>query len=1449
MSNKRSEEVQAKLASLGEQYGFTTTSVARTEEENKQVGGVANSQHLDHIGTARDFRTRDKKPEQITEFVNALKDKGYHVITQTHGTGPHIHVQLPSSSRAASEERPSTPAVTMSAPDTSGAAVLGRPVWDYAEAATRSASEIRARASVPASVPRPTALAKGAQQYLTLLAAASGSEVPDDVDAQATVTAALASQKAGQSVPAQVAVMEAERQEHRNHAQRHRDWIDQYKHVWRDGGSATGELVEWSEADARFVDTTPDKDLRYLDHIDEWEEGRTAEEIERLREIGSGGFNRSMIEAELTRQDRLRESRDVMRGAGMARTLGLYTATGTAGDPLGMLAGFGVFKGMSAVGLGARQAFLAGRPVSGLALGGAEAAVGNLAVTGAIDALGQQTSLGDYAMALAFGGVTGVGFGGLELRGMRTEIAAAEYTRLANQIADQSAQRMQLFRTQARDVLGDNATEAEVSAKAAELDAEEARSKLDFQFAPLPDEARLSPRPSEDVVEDVPVQDNPIRMQPMEVAPGVRAYEYDDPTGATGTIMTEAVEGGEQINFSDLPASLQGQGIGRNMYRAVIDPVLDRGDSVFSDSDVSVAAARVYESLGRDYVVAKNPAAVLDGDQWRTADNSPVFKITGRKPSPTQVSFPPGSILRNRQESDAYAASIGLDQTITDPVERAMAAEMYARADRILKGVQIDEKRLRPLLSKAGMEAASTRMLLSKNPLMRAVAVQILENPEGAAGRHLTAAVVANSRHRVYRGTFEPEYHSLLNTWAKSKGYSTFAAWTNPEVTRRFNIEVRREADAQWEGRNYTDDPAVRKLVDTLNRGNTLMGADQQRVGTIGASRIEVGRPGYLTRAIRGDRVAALSLPARTKLQELFSIELQVTAGFDKEFSDQLAAKYFERAVDRALGSELVSLDLRGPDTADAIRDTLQALNFSEDEVQKMMGRFSRGGASHTKGRLHVDLNAEIALDDGSTMRLADVYDDDVLALYNQYARRVAGEVALAEYGIMGRGGVKLLRKAILSRPEAAPSLSSELDSFDQVFAEILGTPWKGRVDLGVAGDNIRSIVSSAYLGGMGVTQQMETSNFIGALGIGSVLRYYGNFPRLLREVRAAARGDKTSGLLSTLEDFNGLAGSDPYVITGLRDIGDRHQQFGEHALGKFSLAVRGAGFVTRVISAQRASEATQIRWVNEEILRKAFRFAKEGSNDKALADMGFTPELLEALRRNIPRATKWEGGVVTQLNLYEFDDPMAARVLAAVTERGAAQIVQRTFVGETGTWIHKDHVRILTQFRDYPLIAMQKQWRRQAFTHGTWRAAGLVLGAASVVLPWYMARLAVQGIGKDDDWWEQRLSLMELGRATMRYISVLGMTADVVDALAPIAGLESGGRHGLGAQMVPAASYANDVARALVSKDPDSVWKLLPSNRNPALQALFQSMAAAMAEDEPMHVGSAEFEPERSSL
>src|SRR5690606_23751000 len=100
---------------------------------------------------------------------------------------------------------------------------------------------------------------------------------------------------------------------------------------------------------------------------------------------------------------------------------------------------------------------------------------------------------------------------------------------------------------------------------------------------------------------------------------------------------------------------------------------------------------------------------------------------------------------------------------------------------------------------------------------------------------------------------------------------------------------------------------------------------------------------------------------------------------------------------------------------------------------------------------------------------------------------------------------------------------------------------------------------------------------------------------------------------------------------------------------------------------------------------------------DVALAQMGFGPDVVQALRRS--HAFEWSGGRLVGFDITKIEDVAVAEQVAQGVHRGVKQIIQGTFIGEQGKWAHDDFLKTLAQFRTFGITAAEKQWARQRNT------------------------------------------------------------------------------------------------------------------------------------------------------
>jgi hypothetical protein len=262
-----------------------------------------------------------------------------------------------------------------------------------------------------------------------------------------------------------------------------------------------------------------------------------------------------------------------------------------------------------------------------------------------------------------------------------------------------------------------------------------------------------------------------------------------------------------------------------------------------------------------------------------------------------------------------------------------------------------------------------------------------------------------------------------------------------------------------------------------------------------------------------------------------------------------------------------------------------------------------------------------------------------------------------------------------------------------------------------------------------------------------------------------------------------------------------------------------------------------------EQITRKVMRYIKEGKEDEALKGFGVNDRLRAAITADLDKIAVFDGaGRLEALDITKMTDSNAASELVQVIHRGVNQIVQGTFIGERGKWVHDGWLKLLTQFRSFSITSMEKQWGRQRNSHGTFAAFGMLLGAMSMAAPIYMARVYAASVGREDqqEYLEKRLTPQGIAKGTMNYVAMSGMFGDFADLLTAVApdevkdklGIQlTGTRAGtesefIGTFLAPSAGLVDDAWKYLQSPDDlKEGAKLLPFGRLPYLIPLLNTV------------------------
>ena len=794
----------------------------------------------------------------------------------------------------------------------------------------------------------------------------------------------------------------------------------------------------------------------------------------------------------------------------------------------------------------------------------------------------------------------------------------------------------------------------------------------------------------------------------------------------------------------------------------------------------------------------------------------------------------------------------GLDTMDTTDVrgratQKALAQIIYDSESWLIKNPQ-DLEKMKTIMKNSLFDMRTPGLILasSQNPVFKAVAGILIENTMGGSGRQVTAALRKAQWEREFIGNsivaYGAHYESFRNSrLGRIKGALDDLSEAN--TRKEFNDLVYREVNARDLGQQIESPPQVKAAADALEVSYERMLKAQKDVRTVGWGALPENSRGYMPRVTDKRKWLTISTTRKQALHAALAQQMRDLGDMDEAFANKVASKYLDHISTNANGGHEIPANIHDPMALDYVQEAMRAAGMTKAEIDTFASKLARGGPTHTKARMNMDVLKEYTDADGSTFRLMDIMETDPIELLRAQARRVSGEVALTQHGVMGSAGAKLLRQAAEKAGKAGdPDHVAAMEAFDQVMAEMLGRPFGDQMPTWMEGAITANAASN--LGMMGWMQMGELLNTATGLGVLDTMKMVADFPRIMQEVKVLAKGGKVeNGILGSLEVSGAEFGMAGYkMVTQYDNPMSQYAAVGRQDSGMLIKGVRVAGHTLGTVSLHRIIQATQVRGVAEQITKKALRYINEGIESKALADMGFTPEMRERIKAELPNIAKFENGVLASLDMTKAKDAGLASEFIATINRGAGQLIQDTFIGEKGKWQHSNLGKMMTQFRSFPITAMEKQWGRLRGMHGVPAALGIVMAAAPMAFALYAARTALAAIGRPDadEYIEQQFQPIAVGRGLMNYIGALGLAPDLMDALTAIAipkdvqkeyGLtnRTGGASTVGS-VVPIVGYGDTLLKG-IGEVPKIVWGSDNVNPHALARALPFSNAPGFAQ------------------
>jgi hypothetical protein len=692
-----------------------------------------------------------------------------------------------------------------------------------------------------------------------------------------------------------------------------------------------------------------------------------------------------------------------------------------------------------------------------------------------------------------------------------------------------------------------------------------------------------------------------------------------------------------------------------------------------------------------------------------------------------------------------------------------------------------------------------TKLWESKSSVLNRMAAAVFEIPSGAVRGEVSNAAILKHAYEKRIMSHLDGVPGLMNEWARDHGH----AWikvpgTNRVVgTRRagqqeFYRQVMLDMNAVAMGRQRNADPRVRGAADAYGAAGMesldIMRGRANEIPLAGAEKL-APQSHFMPYRANGAKMAKLlqdgAIPDRKVLYDAYK-QSYLDAG---TFSDPVLAGHVAKAyVDRFLarGTQLDDsmLGLFSQDGREFLEQSLKSLGLSENAIKGFMRKFDqdaadRGKISSLKNRNDLDLSTPI----GNTgLVIADMMRNDFDMVVSTYARQVAGNSALARHGITSRSNRQEWIDAAMAEQRALGEEVIDPQVIDAMFSEFDGGPQVGydRISgqnrgIGVVSE-VKSLTSLALLTFNGFAQLAETG--VGIVSIG-VKNWYN---RGINRMVSQAIKDGNKNVLEELGHFMGAIGQDHNTLRMHLNL----DEAAEYSVGDSTTKaffVRGRELLNQANYIQGyTSLVNHVRGWQQEVavlgmLDKISRMVKSGDmqpfqlGGRIQRDTGLDPDHFSRLEQLVNDGTivfRTERTVlgdityVDRLNMHLWDEDLA-QDFASALGRAESQIVQQALAGETSRWMHTQWGSAVTHLQTFPLLAIQKQFFRNAMSRDG-QTVALALAAYGTA---YMAlALRDQLTGTDRD-------AIERAKTAFGYSNITGWMPMYSDPVMSVLGLE----------------------------------------------------------------------------
>jgi hypothetical protein len=399
-----------------------------------------------------------------------------------------------------------------------------------------------------------------------------------------------------------------------------------------------------------------------------------------------------------------------------------------------------------------------------------------------------------------------------------------------------------------------------------------------------------------------------------------------------------------------------------------------------------------------------------------------------------------------------------------------------------------------------------------------------------------------------------------------------------------------------------------------------------------------------------------------------------------------LARSSYIRVKDRKMLEKRLAEAIDNPNTLEHI------LSSVDGQDSRMLNEYMQ--------QIEVNLNAEL---DG--VALSDIMDLDLGRQMDSTIRRAAGRAAMAKKGFKDESSWMEVTEQVgewyrknTDMPQS--EIEGHVGKMQKLWKVVQGDSLEKDPASGGARflRGLRRAATLASMNQVGFAQTAEFGRLTGSLG---VKQFMAQIPALASMRRSMMNGTFKDPILKDIEAAFDIRLGDnhllhhPMIMEDSAGFGIANDNSWAITKGLDNLSMKGLhlqGYINGMNGIMKVQQRMHARG----FFMRMYDDVMKGNRLSRYADLGLDTSDLKRIRREFETKSKtttgWFGQErLSELNLASFD-PALSEKLALAFHKSQAAAIQRSLGGESPWFMESSFGKMMMQFRNFPLTALEKQ-------------------------------------------------------------------------------------------------------------------------------------------------------------